>query len=76
MLKCCITGPRPQSLPWGFNKFCFNYLKLKLLLKKVIILSIKQGYTYFLCGMALGVDLMAAEIIIKLKSKYNIFLEC
>ena len=74
---CCFTGHRPKNLPWGYNekgiRFLFFKLKLYFLIKKLI----KQGYTHFISGMALGVDIICAELILKIKSKNkNISLEC
>ncbi len=39
-------------------------------LKKLIVEFIESGYDTFLCGMAIGFDLLAAEIVLKLKEKY------
>lgn len=73
MLKCCVTGPRPQSCKLYWLKRYF----LKYKLKKRIIDAIKCGYTHFISGMALGVDILFAEIVIKLKTKNKrLVLEC
>jgi len=32
--------------------------------------AIQSGYTTFLCGMALGFDMICAEIVLELKKKY------
>ena len=43
----------------------------------IIEKAILNGYTYFISGMALGIDMICAEIVLKLKKKYkNIILEC
>jgi len=74
---CCFTGHRPQSLPWGFNESGLAYLMFKNKLKKAIKIAITDGFTHFISGMALGVDMLAAEIVLELKKKYpNIILEC
>lgn len=67
---CCFTGHRP-------NKFIFKYderhpecIKLKAMLMELIIKAINEGYNYFISGMALGLDIWAAEIVILLKEQY------
>lgn len=74
---CCFTGHRPKSLPWGYKekgKEFYNFIEK---LKSQIELAIKNGYVNFISGMALGVDMIAAEIVLKLKKKHpNIKLEC
>ena len=46
-------------------------------LKDKIKLAInKYGITHFISGMAIGVDLDFAEIVLKLRNKYPISLEC
>lgn len=76
-MKCCFTGHRPKNLPWGYNesglKYNLLYAKLYLAIRKCI----KNGYTYFLSGMAMSIDMICAEIVINMKNKYkNVELEC
>ena len=74
---CCFTGHRPKSLPWGYSNTGIRYLIFKRKLKKSIIKAIEDGYTLFISGMALGCDILAAELILELKKIYpNIKLEC
>lgn len=74
---CCFTGHRPKSLPWKYKE---NGKEFKIFSKELthqIELFINNGYEYFISGMAIGVDLISAEIILKLKKKHpNIKLEC
>ena len=67
---CCFTGHRPQSLPWRFNEQDERCIKMKNKLNKKIIKAIKNGYTTFISGMALGFDMICAEIILQLKKEY------
>ena len=67
---CGFTGHRPQSLPWGYNENCAEFYKFKNNLTNIIKNSINKGYTFFISGMALGVDMIAAKTIIELKSEY------
>lgn len=66
----CFTGHRPQKLPWGFNE---NDERCKEMKKQAMIKieeAIKDGYHTFLCGMALGFDMICAEIVLELKKQY------
>lgn len=73
----CFTGHRPKSLPWGYNEQGLRFFLFKRKLRKAIINAIKDGYDHFISGMALGMDMLSAEIVLELKSKYpNIKLEC
>lgn len=68
---CCFTGHRPQSLPFGFNEQDERCVKLKRLLREEIERQItEEGVTHFISGMAIGVDMYAAEIVLELKAKY------
>lgn len=74
----CFTGHRPQSIPYLWDETSAQSLKLKSKLEKAIVYLIEnKGVTHFISGMALGVDMIAAEIVLDLKKKYpNITLEC
>lgn len=75
---CCFTGHRPKSLPFGDDESAAECVKLKELLRKNIEQQIvKNGVMHFISGMAMGVDIYGAEIVLKLKEKYpQITLEC
>ena len=76
--KCAFTGHRAQSLPFGFNEADERCIALKKKLRIEIIKQIEEnGVTHFITGMAIGVDMYAAEIVLGLKSSYDgITLEC
>lgn len=57
---CCFTGHRPEKLQQDEHK-------IKYLLKNEIMRAIDDGFTVFLSGMARGVDLWAAEIVLQLR---------
>lgn len=47
------------------------------MMQDIIEKAILNNYTYFISGMALGVDMICSEIVLNLKKKYkNIYLEC
>lgn len=68
--RCCFTGHRPEKL--GVSE-----ARAKALLKSAIQQAISEGYVTFLSGMARGIDLWAAEIVIEEREKNdNIHLVC
>lgn len=69
---CMFTGHRPKGLPFGYNERDSRCKKLKKALKKLILNKIKiENVTTFLCGMALGTDMFAAEIVLELKREFR-----
>ncbi len=73
---CCFTGHRPQRLGYAENSPQCAMLKEKI--RAVLIQLIEtRGFAHFITGMALGVDLYAAQIVLDLKAQYpQITLEC
>ena len=71
MKSCAFTGHRPQNLPFGFREDDERCAALKEILKKQIVsLITDESVTHFISGMALGVDMYAAEIVLELKKTY------
>ncbi len=76
-LKICFTGHRPKSLPWGYDETKKSCVLFKNVMFSIIEKAILNGYTYFISGMALGVDMILAEMVLNLKNKYkNVMIEC
>lgn len=68
---CAFTGDRPQKFLFGLNEEDARCTALKEELRKQIINLVEnENVTHFISGMALGVDLMAAEIVLDLKVSY------
>lgn len=68
--RVCFTGHRPEKIN---TPECI----IKDRLKEEIITAINEGYCVFISGMARGVDLWAAELVIQLRSSgYEIKLIC
>lgn len=68
---CCFTGHRPKNLPFGYNENDERCIKLKNILQNEIeSLIVKNNVGHFITGMALGIDLICAEIVLELKKKY------
>lgn len=74
----CFTGHRPQILKFLWNEECEMCKNLKMQIKNTITELIeKENATHFISGMALGVDMICAEIVLELKKTYpQITLEC
>ena len=65
---CCFTGHRPERLSIPESK-------VKAALQKEIRLAIADGINVFITGMAPGVDIWAAEIVLELRKKEELSLK-
>jgi uncharacterized phage-like protein YoqJ len=68
--KCCFTGHRPKSLPWGYDETSADCYALKEKLFAEIQNAIQNGYDHFIIGMAQGIDTYAGEVLILCKRIY------
>ena len=68
--SCAITGHRPKSFPWGYNERSPDCVLLKQALAGQIKALSEKGVTDWLSGMALGVDIWAAQIVLHLKQEH------
>lgn len=66
---CCFTGHRPERLPWLDNPADARTLALTEALWGRIRESYEGGYTRFLSGMARGIDLLCAELVLRLREE-------
>lgn len=66
---CAFTGHRPKSFPWKYNETAPDCVLLKGVLAEQIKALADRGMTDFLSGMAQGVDLWCAQIVLGLKEK-------
>ncbi len=67
---CCFTGHRPKKLIHNEDEVCYA-------LKKEIRQAYADGYNVFITGMACGVDIWAAEIVLDFQKRHkNIKLIC
>ena len=76
MKTCAFTGHRPKGL--GYPELDERCAALKEKLRSLIMkLMEEEGVTHFISGMAQGVDMYAAEIVLELKKQHpQITLEC
>lgn len=64
--SAAFTGHRPEKLPWGWDEEDPRCVLFKERLTREIDRAYEKGARYFLCGMAEGFDLYAAEAVKKL----------
>lgn len=60
--RCCFTGHRPERLGMPESDVIFG-------LKEEIRTAIADGFQTFISGMARGVDLWAAEVVLALRDE-------
>ncbi len=61
--SCCFTGHRPEKLRRPVAEVRDN-------LHAAIAQAVEDGYSCFLSGMARGVDLWAAQLVLEAKQEY------
>ena len=64
-ITCCFSGPRPKNYPWGSDQAC--EVKIAEKLKIAVQDAIERGYRHFISGMAAGVDMLAAKIVLQMR---------
>lgn len=69
MKVCAFTGHRPKSFPWKYNEAAPDCVLLKEVLAEQIKALADRGVTDWLSGMAQGVDLWCAQIVLDLRKK-------
>lgn len=60
--RCCFTGHRPEKLKQPEKE-------ITALLETAIQAAINDGFVTFISGMARGVDIWAAEIVLRLRDE-------
>ncbi|MBQ8291802.1 MAG: DUF1273 family protein [Clostridia bacterium] len=68
---CCVTGHRPQGFPWEYTRdpadlYASYY---QFVMEREVENLIKEGYNYFICGGACGVDMDFADAVLFLKER-------
>ena len=69
MKACAFTGHRPKSFHWRYDETAPDCLLLKEVLAAQISALAEQGVTDWLSGMAQGVDLWCAQIVLDLRKE-------
>jgi len=65
----CFTGKRPQNMPFKFDEYHPRCIALKEKMYNEIEKLISIGCSHFITGMALGVDIWAAEAVLYFKRR-------
>ncbi len=66
----CFLGDKPKKLPWKINEMDESCNILKTKLKNLIEFYILSGYNTFISDLAIGFNIICAEIVISLKLDY------
>lgn len=66
---CAFSGHRPKKLPWRYDETDPACITLKAALEAQIGILIDKGVEHYLSGGAEGVDLYAAEAVLKLRER-------
>lgn len=69
MLSCAVTGHRPTRFKWKYNENNNGCKRLKKRMRDQFILLYEKGVRQFWVGGALGVDMWAGEILLRLKEQ-------
>ena len=67
---CCFSGHRPSKLSFGYDEGHPDCLRLKVRLFGETDRMRIKGITAFITGMAQGVDIIAAEIVLDIRRTY------
>lgn len=70
---CAITGHRPTRFKWKYDENNNGCKRLKKRMRDQFVLLYEKGVRQFWVGGALGVDMWAGEILLRLKEQpeYN-----
>ena len=67
----CISGHRPNKLPWFYDETKASCVKFKHDLQTLFIGAYEYGLKNYLVGMAEGFDMIGAETLIELRRTYK-----
>ena len=67
----CLSGHRPNKLPWFYDETKASCIKFKQDLQKLFIGAYEYGLKNYLVGMAEGFDMIGAETLIELRRTYK-----
>lgn len=66
---CAITGHRPSRFKWKYKEDNNGCKRLKKRMRDHFVMLYEQGVRRFYVGGALGVDMWAGEILLRLKEQ-------
>lgn len=67
---CCFSGYRPHKFSFDLTRDNENFIKLENNITNAILDAYEKGYRNFLCGGAMGFDLLCGETVALLKEKF------
>lgn len=67
---CSFTGHRPSSFDFGYDEGDARCIELKSKLFREVSNACFEGYRVFYTGMAEGVDLWAAEVVLRVSAYF------
>ncbi|MBR5009380.1 MAG: DUF1273 family protein [Clostridia bacterium] len=62
---CAFTGHRPSKYPFMADAESEDYRRLEALVLSHIIRIADEGFSHFICGLALGADMLCAMKVIQ-----------
>lgn len=62
-----VTGRRPGYFPWGYDESDPRCLAFLDELGRIVLERVGSGFDTFVSGMALGTDMMFAEVVLGLR---------
>ncbi len=68
---CCFSGYRPYKFKFNFEKGNRDFICLENNILNALLESYNDGYRYFLCGGAMGFDILCGEIVLTLKKHFS-----
>lgn len=70
-ITCCFSGYRPHKFPFSFASGNADYNQLESDIMNAILISYRDGYRTFLCGGAMGFDLLCGEIVLLVRQQFE-----
>ena len=67
---CSFTGYRTKKLNFCISKSALDYESVEDCLRGEIVRMLDEDFNTFMCGMAIGADMMFAKTVLELKKKY------
>lgn len=67
---CCFSGYRPHKFNFELRRNEPQYIQLENNIINAVVTSIEQGYDTFLCGGAMGFDLLCGEMVLLIKERF------
>ena len=70
-VTCCFSGYRPHKFHFELKQNNRQFIELENRVTNAVLEAYSKGYRIFLCGGAMGFDLVCGEIVALLKEKFS-----